>query len=295
MIGTPGPLRAAPFRRTPESPPVTSYTATATDRKVSVIFWVLLAVMAASGWGLWTGTGNAKVGILLFVIAGWLVSLSLHEFAHARAALFGGDLTVGAKGYLTLNLLKYVNPLYSIVLPVVFILLGGIALPGGAVMIERGRIDRRWKHSLISAVGPLTNLVLAVVLLLVLTIPQGAVIYGNTIYANSHLPFWSALGYLAELQVIAGLLNLIPMPGLDGYGIIEPWLSPATRRSLANLAPFGMMIVFLLLWNTSINGWFFHLVDDVTGWFGTGPQNFAVYGQYLFHDAFHFHLAGFGN
>ena len=91
------------------------------------------------------------------------MSLCLHEYAHARTALHSGDISVGAKGYLTLNPLKYTHALLSIVLPVIFVIMGGIGLPGGAVFIERDRIQGRWKHSLISAAGPLTNVLFAVV------------------------------------------------------------------------------------------------------------------------------------
>ncbi|WP_051944501.1 site-2 protease family protein [Streptacidiphilus rugosus] len=242
------------------------------DRRISTVFWVLLAICAASGWALWTGWGNTSFGVFLFVCAGWLVSLCLHEFGHARMALHGGDISVGAKGYLTLNPLKYTHPVYSFVMPLVFIILGGIALPGGAVFIERGRIRSKTKNSLISAAGPLSNALFALVLLLVL----------SQVNTGVHANFWGAVGYLAFFQVMATLLNLVPMPGLDGYGIIEPWLSYETRRSLAHLAPYGMMIVFLLLWNTTINNWFFNdLIFPIMGWFGHADE-FAKYGDYLF-------------
>jgi Zn-dependent protease len=252
------------------------------DRKISVVFWVLLAVFATSGWALWTGWGNARFGVFLFVCAGWLVSLCLHEYGHARTALHGGDITVGAKGYLTLNPLKYTHPVYSFVLPLVFIVLGGIALPGGAVYIERGRIRSKVKNSLISAAGPLTNLVFSLILLIVL----------STISLNTgHPEFFAGLGYLAMLEVMATLLNLVPMPGLDGYGIIEPWLSYETRRSLSNIAPYGMMIVFLLLWNSKVSNWFFNdVIFNILGWFGHADV-FAAYGSTLFH-FFHLNLGG---
>ncbi|MEZ0093783.1 site-2 protease family protein [Streptacidiphilus sp. EB129] len=252
------------------------------ERKISVIFWVLLAVLAASGWSLWADQGNARVGVFLFVVAGWLISLCLHEYAHARTALQGGDISVGTKGYLTLNPLKYTHPVYSFIMPLVFIILGGIALPGGAVFIERGRIQGKWKHSLISAAGPAVNLLFGLVLLIGLStvsLPS----------AIGHLNFFSAIGYLAMLQIMAGILNLVPMPGLDGYGIIEPWLSYANRRAFGNLAPYGMMIVFLLLWNPTVNDWFFNtVIHSVLAPFGYSWE-LAGTGSGLFH-FFNLHL-----
>jgi Zn-dependent protease len=56
----------------------------------------------------------------LVVIIGWIFSLCLHEFSHALAAYYGGDITVKDKGYLTFNPLKYTHPVYSLLLPMVF-------------------------------------------------------------------------------------------------------------------------------------------------------------------------------
>ena len=122
--------------------------------------------MAVTGWATWTGFAEQPgFAVFLFVTAGWIVSLCLHEYAHARTALHSGDISIGAKGYLTLNPLKYTHAAaVSIVLPVIFVIMGGIGLPGGAVFIERHRIRGGWRHSLISAAGPLTNVLFALVL-----------------------------------------------------------------------------------------------------------------------------------
>ena len=71
--------------------------------------------------------------------AGWAVSLCLHEFGHAYTAYRGGDRSVRAKGYLTLDIRRYADLGLSLVLPVFFLLLGGIPLPGGAVWIDQRR------------------------------------------------------------------------------------------------------------------------------------------------------------
>ncbi|KPC59106.1 site-2 protease family protein [Streptomyces chattanoogensis] len=226
------------------------------DRRISPVFLALVAVMAVSGWAVFSQTIAASTGfaVFLFVVSGWVVSLCLHEYAHARTALHGGDISVGAKGYLTLNPLKYTHALLSIVLPVIFVIMGGIGLPGGAVFIERGRIRGRWRHSLISAAGPLTNVLFAVVC----TAPFW-------LHALDGVPdpFRYALAFLALLQVTAAILNFLPVPGLDGYGVIEPWLSLKIRRQVEPFAPFGLLAVFGLLWVPEINQVFFHLVGTV--------------------------------
>lgn len=252
------------------------------ERRISPVFWVLLAILGTSGWAVWTGYGTTGFGVFLFVVAGWMVSLCLHEYAHARTALHGGDITVGAKGYLTLNPFKYANAVMSFVLPVVFVVLGGIGLPGGAVFIERHRIQGRLKHSLISAAGPLVNVVCAVVLL----VPVGAGWLDGlpaTLQVDGYpvSPFAAALSFLGLLQVSAALLNLLPVPGLDGYGIVEPWLSLKTRRAVQPFAPYGLMAVFVVLWQSQVNQWFFGLVYDIMGLFGV-QGGFAEVGQYLF-------------
>ncbi|MYU21412.1 site-2 protease family protein [Streptomyces sp. SID8352] len=245
------------------------------ERRISPVFLGIAAVSAAAGWAAWTGFAERPgLAVFLFVTAAWVVSLCLHEYAHARTALHAGDLTVGARGYLTLNPVKYTHALLSVVLPVLFVVMGGIGLPGGAVYIERSRIRGRLRHSLISAAGPLTNVLFA----LVCTAPFW-------LGAADGVPrgFRQALAFLALLQVTAAILNLLPVPGLDGYGVVEPWLSRAVRRQAEPLAPFGLLIVFALLWLPSLNGAFFDAVHTVLRGLGVGePDTYCGFELYRF-------------
>jgi Zn-dependent protease len=252
---------------------MTTATTRPSDRRVSPVFLGILAVTAVTGWATWSGyAAQPGVAVFLFVTAAWIVSLCLHEYAHARTALHGGDITVGAKGYLTLNPLKYTHALLSIVLPVVFLVMGGIGLPGGAVFIERGRIRGRWKHSLISAAAPLTNVLFAVVC--------SAPFW---LHALDGVPadFRFALAFLVLLQVTASILNFLPVPGLDGYGVIEPWLSYGIKRQVAPYAPFGLLFVFALLWVPSVNTVFFDAIDAILR--GLGVDDYSRYcGQEMY-------------
>ncbi|NGN70501.1 site-2 protease family protein, partial [Streptomyces sp. A7024] len=101
------------------------------DRRISPVFLGILAAAVAAGWALYEGKGPAGLMVFLFVVAGWVVSLCLHEYAHARSALHSGDISIGAKGYLTLNPFKYTHAVLSILLPLLFVIAGGIGLPGG--------------------------------------------------------------------------------------------------------------------------------------------------------------------
>jgi Zn-dependent protease len=243
------------------------------DRRISPVFLGIAAVMAVAGWAVWTDfAASPGIAVFLFVTAAWIVSLCLHEYAHARTALHSGDITIGAKGYLTLNPLKYTHALLSIVLPVVFVIMGGIGLPGGAVFIERSRIRGRLRHSLISAAGPLTNVLFAIVC----TAPFW-------LDALDGVPpaFRYALAFLALLQVSAAILNFLPVPGLDGYGVLEPWLSHRIRGRIEPYAPFGLLFVFALLWVPEVNRVFFDVIHALTG--GLGVEEAESYcGRDLF-------------
>ncbi|MFI8227994.1 site-2 protease family protein [Streptomyces sp. NPDC085900] len=256
---------------------MTTATTRHSDRRVSPVFVGILAVTAVTGWATWSGFAEQPgVAVFLFVTAAWVVSLCLHEYAHARTALHSGDITVGSKGYLTLNPMKYTHALLSIVLPVVFVIMGGIGLPGGAVFIERQRIRGRWRHSLISAAGPLTNVLFAAVC----TAPFW-------LHALDGVPtqFRYALAFLALLQVTAALLNFLPVPGLDGYGVIEPWLSYKVKRQVEPFAPFGLLFVFALLFVPAVNREFFDVIDAILRGLGVSDWDTSYgYSLYRFWD-----------
>ncbi|HUE99808.1 MAG TPA: site-2 protease family protein [Anaerolineales bacterium] len=173
-------------------------------------------------------------GIVLF---GWIFSLCLHEFSHALVAYLGGDYTVREKGYLTFNPLKYTHPLFSIFLPLLFLVMGGIGLPGGAVYIERWRIHNRFVLSLMSLAGPMSNLLVAIILGLFLR------------FSPSIDPrFLPGLSFLLVLQVSAVLFNLIPLPPFDGYNILEPFLHPAIRMQVDRFRDIAIWVILLLFW-----------------------------------------------
>lgn len=234
----------------------------------SAVFLAIVALFVTAGAMAWADFGNDRLNVFLFVVAGWLVSLCLHEYAHAVIAYRAGDVAVAHRGYLRLNPLKYSHPLLSIVLPVVVVMLGGIGLPGGAVWVDRHAIPGRLRHTLVSAAGPATNVLFA----LLLTVP-----FMIGVDVPAHLEFWAAVALLAFLQLTASVLNLLPVPGLDGGNMLQPWLPAQWRRGYDLMAPFGFILLFGLLWNPRIGGWFFSAVFAVadliglpTGLYGTG-------------------------
>ena len=175
------------------------------------------------------------------VVIGWIMSVTLHEFAHGVVAYWGGDYTIRERGGLTLNPLQYVDPLMSIVLPIVFLLMGGIPLPGGATYVRRDLLKNRGWDAAVSAAGPLMNLLLFGLLAIPL-LPQVGWI--NTaqpsIQWETPQKFVAAMCYLQLLSVI---LNLVPVPPLDGFGIIGPFMNQETRLRLMT-PPTGTMLFF---------------------------------------------------
>jgi Zn-dependent protease len=255
---------------------MSNVTALRSSVRPSPVFLFVVGLFALSGLAVWRyGTDvshTARLVLFAFVVSGWIVSLCLHEFGHAFFAWRSGDQSVATNGYLTLNPLKYGDITLSFILPVLFVLLGGIGLPGGAVYINRAAIPGRIRHSLISAAGPVANLVFAVVLGVLIT---------NLATGLDHALFWSGAAFLAFLQVTAAVLNLLPVPGLDGFGIVEPYLPRRWVEQADKIGGYAFMALLALLWIPAVNREFFSVVYHLTDLFGI-DRNLAVIGHALF-------------
>lgn len=194
----------------------------------------------------------------VFVLFFWIFSVCLHEFAHAAVAYRGGDYTVKEKGYLSLNPMNYLHPVNSVLMPVLFLILGGIGLPGAAVYIERHRLKNRHWDAGVSLAGPAANLILLLVIGLALQFPA--------IRAHAMAP---ALAFLGLLQASAVLLNLLPLPGFDGYGVISPYLPPTLRQRLDAMAGYAVIVLLVLMFAVPAFGQAFwgvvSLLTDLVG------------------------------
>jgi Zn-dependent protease len=220
----------------------------------SPIFLALIALTAAGGVLAWLAGTTVRpmsyAGVFIFVIGGWLVSLCLHEFGHAATAWRFGDHDEAVRGYLTLDPRRYAHPGLSLLLPMVFIALGGIGLPGAAVYVRTWFMSPA-RRTLVSLAGPAANLLLAVVLLTLTRL----------LFDPEHWVLWAGVAFLGFLQIMAVVLNLLPIPGLDGYDALEPHLSAETQRAVAPAKQYGVFILLFLLLAPAINQWLFAIVD----------------------------------
>jgi Zn-dependent protease len=198
--------------------------------------------------------------VMWAVLIGWIITVVLHEFAHGLVAYLSGDYTIRERGGLTLNPLQFIEPLNSIILPAVFLALGGIPLPGGVTYVRRDLIHSRFKNALVSAAGPITNFILFILLILPFH-PAFRLVNPNT--PIDRYPTWQIfLAALAQLQFIACILNLVPIPPLDGFNILAPYMDDHTRTKLMSpqLSTMGLVIFFFVLWEVpAVIEWIFHL------------------------------------
>lgn len=216
----------------------------------------------------------------LIVLVGWLFSLCLHEFSHALVAYWGGDYTVKDKGYLTFNLLKYTNPLSSLVIPLVMLAIGGLPLPGGAVYIESWRLRSAKWETAVSLAGPLSNVVVAVILAIILQFAPDS--YGYSLENLPYASIWPGLAFLAYLQIAAVLFNLIPVPPFDGYGALRPHLDPSIREKFEFLGRYSIILVFIVFWYIEpVNASFWETVTRIAYALHM-PLDWVDYGWRLF-------------
>jgi len=190
--------------------------------------------------------------LFIAVLLGWILSVCVHEYAHALAAYLSGDRSVADRGYLAMNPLSYIDPLTSILIPVMALWMGGIALPGGAVQINTAALRKRWYGSLVAAAGPLSNLVLFALFCVLIHPRVGLVEVGLNI---RDWPAWAVFaGTMAFLQIFAILLNLLPVPPFDGFHIVEPFLKPSLRMRVADpqVQFICLLAVLFILWQVPV-------------------------------------------
>lgn len=183
----------------------------------------------------WEGILNLVVilGVILF-------SMVLHELAHGLVAYWLGDDTAKDDGRLTLNPAKHIDPVMSILVPVLLYMSGG-PIFGGAKPVP---VDTRnlkfgaWGMALVAIAGPLTNFLIALVSFLIgywtgwLNMPGiVGLIFTELVLVN--------LGF--------GIFNLIPIPPLDGSRVLYALAPDVVREGMEKFEKIGIIVVMILV------------------------------------------------
>ena len=224
--------------------------------------------------------------LALVLIPCLIIAIVFHEVAHGWAALSLGDPTAKEQNRLSLNPIRHVDPIGTLLVP------GGLAIAGAPVFgwakpvpVRQDRLDNpRYGMMAVAAAGPGTNFVLALVgaIALGLAIPVDAQILpsetGFSLIADSAgqtLLLQSGFFYFILINVFLGVFNLLPIPPFDGSHIVEGALPDGAARAYQKLRPYGMVLFFGLVALT----WFapgLGLLENTIG----PPVNWAL-SQYL--------------
>lgn len=167
----------------------------------------------------------------IFLFSASIISVAYHEFFHAITAYFLGDDSVFGQRYLRLNIIKYFHGFNSFLVPSLWFLLTGIFLPGAAVYTDDSKLKTRFHLALVYAAGVMANL--CILLIIIYCLKHFRVMLSEESQILLHT--------LAYIQVANILLNLLPIPPLDGWGIVSQILN----RTLYNLIQKVSFIIFL--------------------------------------------------
>jgi Zn-dependent protease len=189
-----------------------------------------------------------KVQLIVLVAPVLLFSMVAHEYAHGYAALKQGDPTAYQLGRLTWNPVKHIDPFLTVILPLFTFLVGGVLFGGAKPVPVNPRNYRRYKQGdiIVSMAGIAVNLVLAVVCTAL--IPLLGLLGRAVPGIEGSAAILQAMMFVGVLfNLVLAFFNLIPVPPLDGSHVMKYLLPPQWSLAYQRIAPFGMMILLLLI------------------------------------------------
>ncbi|RAP34073.1 site-2 protease family protein [Candidatus Marinamargulisbacteria bacterium SCGC AG-410-N11] len=169
-----------------------------------------------------------------------LISIVIHELAHAFTAYKLGDPTAKNLGRLTLNPIKHLDIIGSFILPASLAIINSPVMLGWAKPVP---VDCRYfknpvkDMAKVAIAGPLSNIILACIGILLFKLKL-----------STYIAVYQILYSFILINLILAIFNLHPIPPLDGSRIIKLWLSPKWQFTLDRIEPFGILIIFGLLY-----------------------------------------------
>lgn len=177
----------------------------------------------------------------VFVIS--IISIILHELMHGVAAYLLGDDTARLSGRLTLNPLKHIDPIMSVVLPVCLALMG-MPIFGGAKPVPINTRNLKWGEfgfALVAIAGPLTNFILSFIFFAVgyFSGAFSGEIFDNTLGIVCYAGMYLNIGLC--------LFNLIPIPPLDGSRVLYALAPEGVQDLMRKMEQFGIIVIYVLI------------------------------------------------
>lgn len=182
---------------------------------------------------------NIEAAVISLIIL--LFSAILHEIAHGYVAERLGDPTARLLGRLTLNPIPHIDPIMSLILPLMLILTGSPVVIGAAkpVPVDPFNLrDGRRDMALVSLAGPLTNILIASIFALLLRFVP---------FLQTDAFVFALVFKIIQLNLVLGIFNLIPIPPLDGSKVLALFLPEETAKTYLSIGNIGFFIIFILL------------------------------------------------